>query len=61
MNLNGVHLVSAKRFRGTWVNRHIGSSQSREDAARVGRRLFYRNVAMNGANAEKVQWGMIGG
>ena len=55
MDINGVHRIPAKWFPRTWIHQHVGSSEGSEDPACVLCRLLQRYVAMNGADAEKVE------
>lgn len=50
-----MHRIPAKWFPRTGIYQHVGSSEGGEDPTCVLCRLLQRYVAMNGADAEKVQ------
>ena len=53
--------IPAKRFRGAGIHRNFGFSYGSENSACVHRRLCQRYVAVDCADSEKIQTGVVRG
>lgn len=61
MYISSMHRVPTKRLRSPRMDGHVRPSDSREDAQSVIRRLLEGGVAVDGADAEEVEGGVVGG
>ena len=61
MDIWRVHSFSHKRFRSSRIHRNVLSPKCCQYTARIGGYLFKRRIAVDGANAEQAQGGMMGG
>lgn len=61
MYISSVDRVPAERPRGPRMDGHVGPPDRGEDAQRVIGRLREGGVAVDGADAEEVEAGIVGG
>lgn len=61
MDIDGMNRIPAKGFRRAGIHRHFSFSYGSKDPACIQCRLFQRYVAMDSADSEKVQGGVVCG